>query len=608
MNKWVRLGTLSVIALGCFVVVNDHPQRVHADEQYYVDPDQNSASNIQQLQASNGMSSYAKSSITTVASVPPTVVYNGKFSHTDYQMDQQNPSHSYQDQQGTNTFNTYYYLPNGFHADYREYGNYQSSVKVNDNMYYVESLGDNVKQGVIAKYNLTDLTNLGVLGGNGDGRDLIWKAYTYTSPYTTEGQANIKAAANYQSLLTDAGYSDQDSQNAVTNANAQVVSDQQLAAEYQKQLTTATKVADQFASKVQATLAKQRQYDQRVAKKLTASNYVAYFNTVNQQGTKAANQIEVKQKRLKQQLHTAKGKQRVKLTARLKKLGQQGQQLGARLKAATAALKQFNAGVGQSYQTALQNVSDAQDLVNGDLDAVTTAKQNVTNNVQILEAQHAEYEKYAAIVAAAQVTPMLNIGHGQTLSYNPVTKNLYLVQDDDLGNLPAGGENTITELDPTTLQPIKQFNFPLIHGNNNYSINTLTFDSAGNAYFGRKESVVESGQKSYSTYQIYKGTLDETTGAANFAPVPQSINWGGYSNQNLAYDAFNNRMYIISDNIITSVPLDKLNAGTLQPSDVNYMSFDINREFEDLTFDDQGYGYLLTLWDPEVMKSENPMN
>ncbi|UQS87440.1 hypothetical protein MOO44_04610 [Nicoliella spurrieriana] len=604
MKRWGLITTL-MAATVCWCGLTH--QHASAAQQYYANFNQNSVANPPELQSGNGLTP-TNQPATTVGSIPPTVVYNGKFNQTQYQMDQQNPSHSYTDQQGTTTFNTDYYLPNGFHVDSREYGNYQSSAQIGDNMYFVESLGDKVKQGAIAKYNTTDLTNLGVLGGNGDGRDLIWKAYTYTSPYTAYGQANLKLAANYQSVLNDAQNSDNDSQNAVQNASAQVASDQQDNQAYQAALQKITNAADQYAAKVQSALVKQRLFNAKITKRLAASNYVAYFNQVTATSLKTANQVTTKRKQVVKRLRKAKPAQRKALMKQLKQLTGRQTQLRATVKAAKVALKQFNQGIGKRYLTATQNVNDSNQLVNQDQLDVQTAEQNVTHNVQSLEAEHAQYLKYMAIVDAAQVSPLLNIGHGQTLSYNPVTQNLYLVQDDTLANLPAGGTNTITEINPTTLQPIKQFNFPLINGNANYSINTLTFDTAGNAYFGRKESVVEAGQKSFSTYQIYKGTLNETTGAANFSAVPQNINWGGYSNQNLDYDAYNNRMYIVSDNIITSVPLDKLVAGTLQPSDVHYMSFGINREFEDLSFDAQGYGYLLTLWSPEVMKSQAPLD
>ncbi|MBW1604851.1 hypothetical protein [Lactobacillus sp. Sy-1] len=694
MNKWVRLGAISAISLGIFAFgYSQQHTKVYAAEQFYSVPDANT--NIQQENnSSNAMASYNDSSIQNVATTAPKVTVPEKYVHTKLDMNAQNKPDSYTSQDGSTTFNTYYYLPEGFHVKSTEHGNYQSSVQVGNNIYVVESMGTGTNQGAIVRYNTDDLKQLGVLTDDNSGVDLVWKALKYISPYTKSGNNHSSLYANYQSYLDDANSQLKNTQNQVENAKEQVTSDQQEVDDYQKALDKSTATVTKQIAKIQAQLNTAYKADKKTDPntpkpvKLTPTNFVSTFQAANSAYDKRLNKLATTEQEVRQSMsdlkaaYTGKTPKKVKSsvvaikssaassaadssddssddsdsiatingssassassassdstasaasdssasdsnatgTTKLKKISKQeyqkklapltkklakitSQKADIKSKKATnnSYIDQFNNGFAKKWLTDTQNVKDAKDLVVQDQQAVDDANQAVVNAqkaIDQLTQNQVDFAKYSAIAHAAQISPLINIGHGQTLSYNPVTKNLYLAQDETSGDLASNANNVVTELDANTLQPVKQFNFQLLHNNLNYAIHTLTFDNDGNAYFGRK-----SGSK----YQIFKGQFNETTGQVNFSPVPQTINWGGKHNQGLTYNPVNNRLYIVSDDIITSVPADKLGAGTVQPSDINYISFNTGREFEDLTFDSQGYGYLLMLWKPEILKTTAPI-
>ena len=79
---------------------------------------------------------------------------------------------------------------------------------------------------------------------------------------------------------------------------------------------------------------------------------------------------------------------------------------------------------------------------------------------------------------------------------------------------------------------------------------------------------------------------------------------GTYS-QSLAINPITNRMYLVSDGVFYTMPLDKLNNKTLTEDDFHYSVFDTNREFEGICFDSDGNNYLLVLRGTEILKSKD---
>lgn len=219
-----------------------------------------------------------------------------------------------------------------------------------------------------------------------------------------------------------------------------------------------------------------------------------------------------------------------------------------------------------------------------------------------LMARQKWFSIYTQLSHSITASPLINIGHGQTLAYNPKNQHLYLAQDNQLGPVSNHYYNQITELNSDTMKPVHQYQFRLMHNGQNMALHTLAFDQAGHAYFG-----VHAGPKgTKNVYSIYTGTLSKHN--IMFTPIPQLINWPGSYNQYLAYNRHNDRIYMISNDMIISVPTLALRAGTLTSQDVHYWTFNSRREFESLAFDDQGNGYLLALWRAELLQSNHPMD
>lgn len=222
------------------------------------------------------------------------------------------------------------------------------------------------------------------------------------------------------------------------------------------------------------------------------------------------------------------------------------------------------------------------------------------SDVEKIKAQNPDLFKNIEIAETAQLSPQVDIGHGQTLTFNPQNKHLYLVEDNTLTDLRNRDENNnVLEIDPNTMDPIRQYNFKMFQGTKgNLQLHTLVFDKNGNAYWGRKNGM---------GYMIFYGRLDEN--GVKFAAAPQKLRTrGGSPNQGVAFNNVNNRIYIVSDDVLTSIPIDKLEAGTATPDDINYSVFQSKREWECLAFDQQGYGHLLALWPAELMKTTEPLN
>ncbi|UDM32048.1 hypothetical protein [Lentilactobacillus laojiaonis] len=239
-------------------------------------------------------------------------------------------------------------------------------------------------------------------------------------------------------------------------------------------------------------------------------------------------------------------------------------------------------------------------IKNYDKKIANYTKQMDTYQKQVdeVKAKNPDMFKYVDIAQTAQLSPIIDIGHGQTLSFNPENKHMYLAEDNTLSDLPVDQNNEVMELDTNTLQPVREYKFKMLHNNSNMQLHTLAFDSQGNAYWGRKKG---------SGYMIFYGRLDEY--GVNFAPSKRIIGKrGGDANQFLSVNPKNDRIYFVSDDIFTSIPTEDIRKGTTTADDIHYQAFKSLREFEGLAFDQDGYGYLLALWPAELLKSTKPLN
>lgn len=195
--------------------------------------------------------------------------------------------------------------------------------------------------------------------------------------------------------------------------------------------------------------------------------------------------------------------------------------------------------------------------------------------------------------ACIKYGPTFTTGHGQSLAFNPVTGELWEIQDLSMSVNP-GAYATLQRIDLSTLKPNAAIRFRL---KNTVTMgHNLTFDKDGNAYF----FTYGGSGKWKGCVKIYKGQI--TKNSVRFELIPQGLRYGpGEHSQGMGYDANTNRLVLVADGCISSVPVDKL--GELKPGDVWQTRFKTKREFESVTFDADGYAYLLTNRDPEIFKS-----
>ncbi|AQW20789.1 hypothetical protein PL11_002100 [Lentilactobacillus curieae] len=224
------------------------------------------------------------------------------------------------------------------------------------------------------------------------------------------------------------------------------------------------------------------------------------------------------------------------------------------------------------------------------------------NKVDSVKNENPDMFKYVDIAQTAQLSPQVDIGHGQTLTFNPQNQHLYLAEDNTLSDLKTDQDNVVMEMDPNTLKPIRQYKFKMLHNKgsktSNLQLHTLAFDNDGNAYWGRKFG---------DGYMFFYGRLDEDS--VKFSAGSSYVgNRGGDANQFVSVNPANGRLYFVSDDILTSVPASKVRSGDFSADDIHYQAFNSKREFEGLAFDQEGYGYLLALWPPELMVSSKPLN
>ena len=199
--------------------------------------------------------------------------------------------------------------------------------------------------------------------------------------------------------------------------------------------------------------------------------------------------------------------------------------------------------------------------------------------------------QYKSVLAAIKVGPTFNTGHGQSMALNPKTNQLWFVQTPGT----SGGYATVQRLSKTSLKPDTTLKFRLRSGRNNVTMGeNLTFDAKGKAYF----SSLVAGSKAM---RIYQGSIN--TKQTKFKLVQQLKYRPGTINQSVSYSSKSNRLFLISDDAITSVPVSKL--GRLKAKDVHATTFASGREFEAVVFNNAGTGYLLTNKGPELLQTNS---
>jgi hypothetical protein len=203
-----------------------------------------------------------------------------------------------------------------------------------------------------------------------------------------------------------------------------------------------------------------------------------------------------------------------------------------------------------------------------------------------------------------KIGPLFNIGHGQSLAYNLKTNELWMSKDEQAkgGGWKSGYDATVQRIDPNSLKPNKSISFRMQANETGGKImepHNLTFDADGHGYW--------AANGDGGSMRIYQLDIDGSSVSAKYVQqIKNGINKGVKNHiQSTGYNAANNRLYVVADDTIWSMPVDKL--GSLKSDDLAYTKFASQREFESFIFDAQGYGYLLTNLGPEVLKSTAPL-
>jgi len=196
-----------------------------------------------------------------------------------------------------------------------------------------------------------------------------------------------------------------------------------------------------------------------------------------------------------------------------------------------------------------------------------------------------------AVLKAMTQGPKFDIGHGQSLALNPKNGQLWLTRSDGI----AGNYGSAVRVSPKTLRPVRIVDYRLANKNGvRLAVNsTLTFDKRGYAYF--------SSYSGRHGLRVYRGIMNGR--GVHFRLIMQSLAYRpGQTHQSIAYNAKSDRLYFVSDDAISSVPLAKLIKRQVKPRDVQATVFNSQREFEALAFTGSGQSYVLLNRGPELLQ------
>ncbi|WP_105957269.1 hypothetical protein [Apilactobacillus quenuiae] len=551
MKKLTKIA-LTAVAMMSLVGAAAPMASVHADSNFFVHNWDEPKNPIPQTNQDNAMQNYDDNDLQVMRNKLPK--FKPVWGHYKHVRDT-NQFHTYNDSANGNSLITKWYLPTGFNVSPEEHGNYQGIVMANNSIYLLESMGTGANQGAIIRFKLDALEKMGLMD-NGN-QNLLLNIFSYFNPYTDKGRQNNQQFVDYINATADSRDDMKKSTSKLQKVQTEVKNGKDVIS---KSAENYRKVSTNYKHKYGKMINKY--FDNKKDKKTSRnindpSNYLAKSVKLNELS-------KAEQKKVRQL---------VKARVQVKKTFSEYKALR------TKVYKQIDDSKAK-INTLKQKISSDQDQID-----------KAQNGNQLLG-------QYEAVTDSVEASPLINIGHGQTMSYNPANNHLYLAQDDKLGDFSNNDKNQITELDADTLQPVHQYSFKLMHNGKNLGLHTLAFDKQGRAYIG-----VHSGPNGVKkAYSLYIGSLNNDK--VSFRPAKQVIHWAGSWNQNLTYNPVTDRIYMVSNDMVTSVPVDKLNAGTLKSKDVHYNAFNSGREWEGLTFDGEGHAYALLLWRGEILRSD----
>ncbi|MEA4957091.1 hypothetical protein SDC9_17038 [bioreactor metagenome] len=196
---------------------------------------------------------------------------------------------------------------------------------------------------------------------------------------------------------------------------------------------------------------------------------------------------------------------------------------------------------------------------------------------------------------AIKIGPKFIVGHGQSLTYNPKTKSLWMWQD----NAKNSNNLKLMKINKKTLKPSIIYKFKVKNTEKYFKqFHNLAFDRYGNFY---TDKIVKTKKNPNGYICIFSGRLNHNKIKMKLLTIIKKR--PGIYSQSLAINNKNKRLYLVSDGAIYSIPMVKLLNGNLKESDFYYTLFKTKREFESISFDKYGKAYLLILRGTEILKS-----
>jgi len=231
-------------------------------------------------------------------------------------------------------------------------------------------------------------------------------------------------------------------------------------------------------------------------------------------------------------------------------------------------------------------------IVRYDMTILNKKKANTAKGRDILD------KKISKVKKGVKVGPTFKIGHGQSLAYNPKDKYLYMWQDDSVStNLK------MLKISPKTLKPVTLYKFSLYYYNHKIkTLHNLAFDNDGNFYVDQiQASVAQSYKFPKNSIKIISGQISGNTVKAKI--LLSLKNRPGTYGQSISYNPYTNRLFLVSDGVFYSLPVDKMLQGTITTADLQYTVLNTKREFEGIAYSSDGKLNLLLVRGPEVLTS-----
>lgn len=186
-------------------------------------------------------------------------------------------------------------------------------------------------------------------------------------------------------------------------------------------------------------------------------------------------------------------------------------------------------------------------------------------------------------------------GHGQSLTYDPKSKSLWMWQDNNYKSTSL----KLIKIGAKTLKPYLIYKFKAnFKGKYLTAFHNLAFDKNGNFY---TDKTIKTKKNPLGSSYIFSGKLIDNKIQMKLLTIIK--NRPGTYSQSLAINQKNNRLYLVLDGVIYSIPLNKLINGNLNLNNFYYTVFATKREFEGISFDKQGRAYLFILRGSEILKS-----